>query len=165
MLGGDLHTSTHPTLDQLGKGGAIIRVIIVLRGRGRGHKTTVTEIGLDGGWDDLAPGSLDSIYGIKNCPVESLPASMAFSKVAVVVGLEGGNDALVYGMGDGGGVGWQEDELDGLNSAVDVGMGSAVVQDEGHLALLSGEDPVLLVKPVAEEVASHPGLLVGMKLH
>ena len=44
-------------------------------------------------------------------------------------------------------------------------MGSAVVQDEGHLPVLSGEDPVLLVKPGAEEIASHSGLLFGMELH
>ena len=66
-------------------------------------------------------------------------------------------------MGDGGGVGWQEDELDGLEGAVDDGI--AVVQDEDLLPLQSVEDLVLLVKPGAEEVASHPGLLVGVKLH
>ena len=81
------------------------------------------------------------------------------NKVAVVVGLEGG-DALVHGLGTGGGVGWQEDELDGLEGAVDAGIGYAVVQDEGHLPLLFGEDLVLI-----EEVARHPGLFVGLKLH
>ena len=85
--------------------------------------------------------------------------------IAVIVGLEGGKDALVHWLSDEGGVGWQENQIDGLEGAADVGMGSAVVQDEGHLPLLSGEDPALLVKPGAEEVASHPGLLAGVELH
>ena len=42
-------------------------------------------------------------------------------------GLEGGDDALVHGLGDIDGVGWQENKLDGHVGAVDVGMGSAVV--------------------------------------
>ena len=46
-----------------------------------------------------------------------------------------------------------------------LGLGSAVVQVEGHLPLLPGEDHVLLVKPVVEEVASHPGILVGVEHH
>ena len=86
-------------------------------------------------------------------------------EVATVVGLEGLNDALVHGLGNGGGVRWKKEELDGLQLAVDIGMDSAVVQDKGHLPLLLVEDPVLLVKPVAKEVASDPGLLVCMELH
>ena len=85
------------------------------------------------------------------------------NKVVVVVELEGGDNAMVHGLGDGGGVGWQEHKLGGLEVAVDIGMGSAAVQDEGHLSLLSGEDSVLLVKPCAEEeVTRHPGLRVRM---
>ena len=49
-----------------------------------------------------------------------------------------------------------------FEGAIDVGMGSAVVQDKGHLTFLYNEDSVLLVKPGTEEVASHPGLLVGV---
>ena len=60
ILGGDLHASLLQTLDQLGKGNVIIRVIIMLRsgGRGRSHKATVAETVLDGSWGDLAPGDL-----------------------------------------------------------------------------------------------------------
>ena len=67
-------------------------------------------------------------------------------------------------FGDGCGDWWQEDQLDRLKDAVDGEMGSAIVQDKGHFTLQSGEDPALLVKPGAEEVA-HPGLLVGMEFH
>ena len=42
---------------------------------------------------------------------------------------------------------------------------SAVVQDEDHLPVLSGEDPVLLMNPGAKNFASRPGLRLGMKLH
>ena len=61
----------------LGKGDVIIRVITMLKcgGRGRDHKTTVDETVLDGGWSDLVPGGLNSIDGIKNCPVD-IPASL-----------------------------------------------------------------------------------------
>ena len=77
----------------------------------------------------------------------------------LVVVLEGGNDALVHGLGEGGDVGRQQNEIDGLKDATDVGMVSAVVQEEGHLPLLPGEDLVQLVQPGAEDVASHRGLL------
>ena len=87
------------------------------------------------------------------------------TKVAVVVVLEGDNDALVHGLGDGRGVWWQEDRFDGLEGAVDARMGSAIVQDEGHLPLLSCDVAVLFVKPGAEEVTNHPGLLVGVALY
>ena len=70
-------------------------------------------------------------------------------KVAVVVGLEGGDDALVHDLGDGSSIVWQEEKLYGLEGAIDVGMSSAIVQDEGHIPLLPGESPVLLVKPGA----------------
>ena len=56
-------------------------------------------------------------------------------------------------------------QLAGLQGAVDVGMCSAVVQDEGHHPLLLCEDLVLLVKSGAEEVASHPGLPFGVERH
>ena len=72
---------------------------------------------------------------------------------------------MIHGLDDGGGVGWQEEEDDGLEGALDFGMGSAIFQDEGLLLLLSGEDLVLLVRTGIEEDASHPGLLVGVKLH
>ena len=81
-------------------------------------------------------------------------------EIVAEVGLEGGDDALVHGLGDRDGVGWQENKLDGHKGAVDFGMGSAVVKDESYLPLLPGENPVLLVKLGAEEVASHSGLLV-----
>ena len=69
--------------------------------------------------------------------------------------MAGGDDALVHELDDGGGVGWQQDELDGLKGAAGIGMGSAVVQDKGHFPVLSGENHVLLVKPSIEDVARH----------
>ena len=78
----------------------------------------MAEIVFDCDWDDLVPGNLDSIDGIKYCPVEvpaslyGLQQSMSYD-VAAVVGLEQGDDALFHGLGDGGGVGWQSDMLSG----------------------------------------------------
>ena len=72
---------------------------------------------------------------------------------------------MIHGLGDGCGVGWQENDLDGLEGAVDVGIGSGVIEDEGDLPLHLAKDPVLLVKPGAEDIASHPGSPVCMEVH
>ena len=74
----------------------------------------MTETVPGGGWGEVAHGGLHSIDGIKNCLVE-VPASLhglqqsMLNNVVVVVRLEGDDDVLVHGLGDGGGAGWPED--------------------------------------------------------
>ncbi len=57
------------------------------------------------------------------------------------------DDALVEGLDDAGGVGREEEQLDVGDVVHVLGMGSAVVQDEGDFSLLGLERRIPGLKP------------------